>query len=233
MNILNVGYDSTNYYLIESKSGKLLVDCGWPGTLPKFSAGLKRKGISLSEIKYLLVTHFHPDHAGLTQELKDQGIKFLLLEPQVDFIPQLTEFFKRKTYPYIEIEQNDNLILKLEESREFLAGIGLNGEILHTPGHSDDSITLIIDEGFAFTGDLPRVLWSQRRTTSRTKAGIKSTNTRSPGFFLAMGMDRKPFQQITNLLQPPVTLLPLRAFFAKQSRVSSHFQKTSACQMPG
>jgi ribonuclease/clavin/mitogillin len=154
MNIVNVGYDSTNYYLIESKSGKLLVDCGWPGTLPKFSAELKRKGISLKEIKYLLVTHFHPDHAGLTQELKNQGIKFLLLDCQMDFIPQLTEFFKTKTYPYIEIQQNDNRILKLEESRKFLAGIGLDGEILHTPGHSDDSVTLILDEGFAFTGDL-------------------------------------------------------------------------------
>jgi hypothetical protein len=49
MNILNVGYDSTNYYLIECKVGKLMVDCGWPGTLPKFTAELKRKGISLRE----------------------------------------------------------------------------------------------------------------------------------------------------------------------------------------
>lgn len=154
MNIVNVGYDSTNYYLIESQNGKLLVDCGWPGTLPKFSAVLKRKGISLNELKYLLVTHFHPDHAGLTQELKNQGIKFVLLEPQIDFIAQLTEFFRTKTYPYVEIKQNDNLVLKMEESRAFLAGIGLNGEILHTPGHSDDSVTLLLDEGFAFTGDL-------------------------------------------------------------------------------
>jgi endoribonuclease LACTB2 len=155
MNIINVGYDSTNYYLIQSKVGKLLVDCGWPGTLPKFSAVLKRNGIPLDEITYFLVTHFHPDHAGLTQELKNQGTKFLLLEPQIDFIPQLTEFFKTKTYPYIEIKQNDNIILKLEESRTVLAGIGLSGEILHTPGHSDDSVTLILDEGLAFTGDLP------------------------------------------------------------------------------
>ena len=159
MNIINVGYDSTNYYAIEFKDGKLLFDCGWPGTLPKLTAELKRKGIALSEIKYLLVTHFHPDHAGLTQELKNQGIKFLLLEPQIDFIPQLTEFFKGKTYPYVEIKRDDNLILKLEETRKFLVGIGLSGEILHTPGHSDDSVTLILDEGFAFTGDLhPRFM---------------------------------------------------------------------------
>lgn len=154
MNIVNVGYDSTNYYAIEAKDGKLLIDCGWPGTLPKFTATLKRKGISLKEIKYLLVTHFHPDHAGLVQELKNQGIRFILFECQVNFIAQLTELFKTKSDPYVEIKQNDNLILKVEDSRKFLASIGLNGEVLHTPGHSDDSVTLILEEGYAFTGDL-------------------------------------------------------------------------------
>jgi glyoxylase-like metal-dependent hydrolase (beta-lactamase superfamily II) len=154
MNIVNVGYDSTNYYLIEAKSGKLLIDCGWPGTLPKFMAELKRKGVPLKEINYLLVTHFHPDHAGLTQELKKQGIKLIVLECQTEFISPFAEFFKGKDFPYVPISQNDNLVLKMEESRKFLASIGLDGEILHTPGHSDDSVTLILDEGFAFTGDL-------------------------------------------------------------------------------
>jgi glyoxylase-like metal-dependent hydrolase (beta-lactamase superfamily II) len=154
MNIVNVGYDSTNYYIVEAKSGKLLVDCGWPGTLPKFMAELKRKGISIKEIKHLLVTHFHPDHAGLTQELKNQGPKLTVWEPQIDFIPPFAEFFRGKNLPYVPITQNDNLVLKLEDSRGFLAGIGLEGEMLHTPGHSDDSVTLILDEGYAFTGDL-------------------------------------------------------------------------------
>jgi ribonuclease/clavin/mitogillin len=159
MNIVNVGYDSTNYYTIEFKGGKMLIDCGWPGTLSKLTAELKRKGITLGEIKYLLVTHFHPDHAGLTQELKKLETKLLLLESQVDFIAPLSELFKRKTFPYIEITQGDNLILKFEESRKFLANLGINGEIISTPGHSDDSVTLILDEGFAFTGDLqPRFM---------------------------------------------------------------------------
>src|SRR5215211_4230190 len=154
MNIINVGYDSTNYYLIECNAGKLMVDCGWPGTLPKFTAELKRKGISFQEIKYLLVTHFHPDHAGLVQELKNQGVTFILLDCQINFIAPLTELFKTKKYPYVEIQQNGSLIVMLEDSRDFLASIGFEGEIIHTPGHSDDSVTLILDEGYAFTGDL-------------------------------------------------------------------------------
>jgi glyoxylase-like metal-dependent hydrolase (beta-lactamase superfamily II) len=154
MNIVNVGYASTNYYAIDIKNGKLLVDCGWPGTLPQFTKVLQRQGIALGEIKYLLVTHFHPDHAGLVQELKNKGIKFILPECQADFVGSFGEYFKRKSFPYVEITQTDNIPVKLEESRTFLAGLGLHGEILHTPGHSDDSVTLILDEGFAFTGDL-------------------------------------------------------------------------------
>jgi ribonuclease/clavin/mitogillin len=154
MNIVNVGYQSTNYYAIDIKGGKLLVDCGWPGTLPQFTRVLKQKGITLLEFKYVLVTHFHPDHAGLVQEIKNQGTKFILPECQQGFVAAFGEHFKGKSFPYLEIKQNDNILLKLEDSRKFLAGIGLSGEIIHTPGHSDDSVTLILDEGFAFTGDL-------------------------------------------------------------------------------
>jgi endoribonuclease LACTB2 len=154
MNIVNVGYASSNYYAIDIYKGKLLLDCGWPGTLPQFKKVLQRKGIELSEIKYLLVTHFHPDHAGAVQELKNQGIKFILPECQADFVGSFSEQFKGKSFPYVAIRQNDNLLLKLEESRRFLSGLGLGGEVLHTPGHSDDSVTLFLDEGYAFTGDL-------------------------------------------------------------------------------
>lgn len=154
MNIVNVGYASTNYYAIDIHRGKLLLDCGWPGTMSQFRRVLQRKGISPQEIRYLLVTHFHPDHAGLVQELKNHGIQFILPEPQQDFIVPFAEYFRGKSLPYVEIRQDDNLTLKIEDSRQFLSGIGLHGEILHTPGHSDDSITLLLDEGFAFTGDL-------------------------------------------------------------------------------
>ena len=168
MNIINVGYQSTNYYLIDIKGGKLLVDCGWPGTLPQFSAELKRKGVSIQDIKYLLVTHFHPDHAGMTQELKNLGIRHILLDVQVEYVSQMTEFFKTKSHPYIQITTNDSISLRVEESRKFLAEIGLLGEIIHTPGHSDDSVTLILDEGFAFTGDLhPAFMLPEDDTVSR------------------------------------------------------------------
>jgi endoribonuclease LACTB2 len=155
MNIVTVSYHSTNYYAIEIKGGKLLVDCGWPGTLPQFTSELRRKGIAPDEIKYLLVTHFHPDHAGLVQELKNLGAKLILLESQIGFIEPLNKLIKTKTVSFTEIRTDDNFNLKFSESRKFLNSLGIVGEILATPSHSDDSITLVLDEGLAFTGDLP------------------------------------------------------------------------------
>ena len=126
MTIVHVGYQSTNYYAIDIKHGKLLIDCGWPGTLPQFIKVLQRKSIALNEFKYLLVTHFHPDHAGLVQDLKNKGVKLILPECQKDFITPFAEHFKGKTVPYIEIRQDDNINLKLEDSRKLLQPIGLS-----------------------------------------------------------------------------------------------------------
>jgi endoribonuclease LACTB2 len=153
MNILNVGYDSTNYYLIGEPPARLMIDTGWPGTEPKLLHRLKRKGVSLAEIGYLLVTHYHPDHAGLAQVLKNRGVRLVVVEGQRDFIPLLRRSMKPSQH-YVEIELGGNIDLRLKDSRSFLHRLGIEGEIISTPGHSDDSVTLIVDGGLAFTGDL-------------------------------------------------------------------------------
>ena len=56
---------------------------------------------------------------------------------------------------YHPIKEEGNFVLKLLESRVFLRELGINGEIVATPGHGEDHVTLVLDEGIAFTGDLP------------------------------------------------------------------------------
>jgi glyoxylase-like metal-dependent hydrolase (beta-lactamase superfamily II) len=55
---------------------------------------------------------------------------------------------------YVEITLHDNVMISFAESRSLLERIGIAGEILPTPGHSDDSVSLLLDDGAAFTGDL-------------------------------------------------------------------------------
>lgn len=154
LNIVNVGYDATNYYLIETGRARLLVDVGFPGTLPKLRHALKRAGSALSALGYLLVTHYHVDHAGLAEELKGEGVRLIVVEHQLPAIPLLKRQMK-PAYGYREITLDDAVTVAVAESRSFLRGIGIEGEIVATPGHSDDSISLVLDTGAAFTGDLP------------------------------------------------------------------------------
>jgi endoribonuclease LACTB2 len=153
MNIVNVGYDSTNYYVLADSSPKLLIDVGFPGTLPKLQSQCKRMGIDLSKLKHFLLTHYHPDHAGLAEELKRTGIKLIVMESQLEFVPAMRAYMKPQQH-YFEIDLSDAITLTFAESRAFLGKLGLQGEIISTPGHSDDSVSLILDEGIAFTGDL-------------------------------------------------------------------------------
>jgi len=151
--LINVGYDSTNYYLLGQGSKRLLIDIGFPGTLPKFSAILRRKGIELRDIGYLLATHYHPDHAGAAQELKAHGVQLIVLEPQVPYIPKLKSILK-PDMPYHDIDLHQTVRLTLDESRTFFSSIGFPGQVVSTPFHSEDCVTLVLDDGRAFTGDL-------------------------------------------------------------------------------
>jgi ribonuclease/clavin/mitogillin len=151
--IVNVGYRSTNFYVVSAGRSRLLVDLGWPGTFDTLRANLERKGVPLSEIRYGLATHYHMDHAGLAQELKLAGVPLLVVSGQESAIPLLKRHMK-PTDRFVDITLHDNVTITVERSRAFLAGIGIDGQVVHTPGHSDDSVSLLLDDGAVFTGDL-------------------------------------------------------------------------------
>jgi len=151
--IVNVGYRSTNYWVVSAGTSRLLVDLGWPGTIGKMRASLKRKDVPIKEIRYGLATHYHIDHAGLGQELKQAGVPLIVLNVQEPAIPLMKTHIKPQDQ-YVEITMHDNVTISFAESRSLLERIGIPGEILHTPGHSYDSISLLLDDGSAFTGDL-------------------------------------------------------------------------------
>jgi glyoxylase-like metal-dependent hydrolase (beta-lactamase superfamily II) len=87
------------------------------------------------------------------QNLKGLGVRLIVVDTQLAGIPLLRTYVKTQDQ-YEEITLGDNIVLSVAESRAFLARIGIQGEIISTPGHSDDSVTLILDDGSAFTGDL-------------------------------------------------------------------------------
>lgn len=152
--IVNVGYRSTNYWVVSAGVSRILIDIGWPGSLGTMLANLKRIGIPPREIRYALATHYHIDHAGLGEELKREGVTLLVIDIQAAAVGQMKQWTKPAD-KFVDITSTGNHVISCRDSRQFLARLGIAGEIIATPGHSDHCVSLLLDDGSAFTGDLP------------------------------------------------------------------------------
>ncbi len=152
--VVNLGYRSTNYWLIGGGERRLLVDLGWPGSLGAMRAALARNGVAPEAVAFGLATHYHLDHAGLGEELKQFGMRLIVVDIQQPAIAAMRAHIKPQDH-YVEISGAGNRVIPAAAGRALLAEIGLAGEILPTPGHSADSVSVLLDDGAVFTGDLP------------------------------------------------------------------------------
>jgi endoribonuclease LACTB2 len=153
LTIVNVGYRSTNYWVLAAGRERLLVDLGWPGRVGALTKELDRHGVPLAEIRYGLATHYHIDHAGAAEDLKQLGMTLVVVDLQQPWIDAMAQWVKPEDR-YTPITHAGNRIVSIANSRDWLGEIGLSGQLVHTPGHSDDSVSLLLDSGELFTGDL-------------------------------------------------------------------------------
>lgn len=149
MKTLRCGNTSAYY------SNGLLIDTDMPGTMGGLYRELKRNGLTLGDIRFVLATHYHPDHMGLIGELNSLGVRLLLLDHQTDYVGFSDKIFARdpRLRP-VPIDVGKAVVLSCAESRSFLKSIGIDGEIVPTFSHSPDGIALVTDGGECFVGDL-------------------------------------------------------------------------------
>lgn len=160
MLIRDLFYHHSHNYLIPCDHGWLMFDADWPGTLPELFRTLKSEGIRGDDVRYLMVSHYHVDHAGSAEELKQLGTTLIVMETQTEWLNGWVPVAqKNQSLRFTPISDEGNFLLQSKRGREFLAQIGIRGQILLTPGHSEDSISLLLDDGRAFTGDLPPIQW--------------------------------------------------------------------------
>ncbi|NOX85329.1 MAG: MBL fold metallo-hydrolase [Chlorobi bacterium] len=159
----------TNVYLIEQDGRLLLVDTGNRGQVNKALKVIRRSGFELSDLKYIFLTHTHYDHAGSAAGIKKQtGAKVIVHNSEADYLRNGFTPLPLGTSPYFkvisyvgrkgpglekalarydpvdpEIVFDDTLDLK---------EIGFDGIIIHTPGHTEGSSSLILGD-HAFVGD--------------------------------------------------------------------------------
>ena len=153
--LTKIRYGNTNTVLLRGDKGSILIDTDYAGTMPAFYKAIKELGIKVSDITYVLSTHYHPDHIGLVSELMSQGVKLIIMESQTEYVHYSDEIFAREPkLGFKPIDESQAQVVLFEESRKFLEELGIEGEIISTQSHSEDSISVILDDGTCIVGDL-------------------------------------------------------------------------------
>ena len=140
MKIHELKYSCTNTYLIEGSRGMLLFDTGLKGSFGDFCACMGELKIPVQDVDCILISHYHPDHMGIASEIAAYGPVILVTDVQ--------------DASSLECGPDKIQRVDLPDGRDYLKGLGIDGQIIHTPGHSDDSISLCLDTGEIFVGDL-------------------------------------------------------------------------------
>jgi glyoxylase-like metal-dependent hydrolase (beta-lactamase superfamily II) len=164
----------TNCYLIKIPDGYLMIDTSFPAYYSKFLDELRRINVDISEIKYVLLTHHHDDHAGFAAVLKEKtGCHIIVhkdaVEPlkngsiasvnrplnlRVKITMTIFNKVKRRDFRIPPVILDDGDIIVTGDNDKILRQTGIEGRIICTPGHTIDSISAILDDGNAFVGDI-------------------------------------------------------------------------------
>ena len=138
-NLYYVGAIEITSYLITTPQGHFLLDGGFVETAPQIERNIVQLGFKLSDVKYLLNSHAHCDHAGGLAELKKvTGARFVASEGDADLLRKggHGDFRFGDTLPFPPIEP-DKIILDAES-------LQLGGQVMiaHlTPGHTRGTTT--------------------------------------------------------------------------------------------
>jgi metallo-beta-lactamase class B len=92
-NIYYVGASDIASYLIVTPAGDILLDGGFVETAPQIEANIQKLGFKLKDVKFILNSHAHLDHAGGISEMKHAtGAKFVAMDQDVAALTAGTAF---------------------------------------------------------------------------------------------------------------------------------------------
>lgn len=160
MELTEIKYGNTSTFLIRGTKANILIDTDYAGTLPAFYKAIKNIGIKVSDIGYVMATHYHPDHIGLISELMEQGVKLVILESQVPFVHYSDHIFEKEPHlNYKPIDESKAHILSTSEAHRFFENeIGADADVMDITSHGEGSIVLFLDrDQIIIAGDLEPV----------------------------------------------------------------------------
>jgi hydroxyacylglutathione hydrolase len=153
--------------LVGGPKGYVLVDAGFPGTLSRFTAALKRLGIEARAVGAVVITHVHYDHVGCLAAIRDiTGADVIVHSAEAEalrtgsmLIPSATNACARMIAGAFgrfgaRKRPGQGIDPAIVVDGEFdLARYGIEGRIVPTPGHTPGSVSVVLGSGDAFIGD--------------------------------------------------------------------------------
>jgi glyoxylase-like metal-dependent hydrolase (beta-lactamase superfamily II) len=150
--------------LLNGADGVTLIDPGPTSCLPVLEAGLRERGLALRDVRNLLLTHIHLDHAGAAGTIVERapGVRVYVHERGAPHMIDPAKLLASATRLYgdqmdmlwgafLPVPADNVTVLKGGERLE-LAGRSL--QVAYTPGHAKHHVSYLDEhDGMAFVGD--------------------------------------------------------------------------------
>ncbi len=143
-------------YLVDTTDGPALFDCGPTATLPALGAGLAEHGLKLEDVRHLLLSHIHLDHAGaagtIVQRHPDLKVWVSAIGAPHLVDPSRLESSARRLYGSLFDRLWGELAPVPETNVHIAEGDVLGWESFPTQGHASHHISYFRD-GTVLAGD--------------------------------------------------------------------------------
>lgn len=163
--VIPIKLGSSYCYFLPSSQGSVLIDAGNHNKHNQLQSVLLAHEYDIRDIRYIILTHTHHDHVGSLAEIKKiSGAKVFVHKEEATFlengrtplpngtmlwtktIVRIGKMIRFGGYPPVT---PDFIIADQLQLSEFDFSI----TILSTPGHTSGSMTIIVDDKYAFAGD--------------------------------------------------------------------------------
>ena len=155
-------------YLVETVDGPALFDCGPASCLEHLHTSLRQRGVELEDLRHLLLSHIHLDHAGaagvLVREHPELQVHVAEIGAPHLVDPSRLEASARRLYGDAFDTLWGELAPVPEENIRIVGTNVLGLECFPTPGHASHHVCYLAGDGTLYAGDAAGVRLQPDRT---------------------------------------------------------------------